>query len=48
MKRVERFVPELGKVGVLGITDKQFGDIRLFFGQKPHKPNAPGQQLELF
>ena len=48
MKRVERLVPESGKVGVLGITDKQFGDIKLFFGQKPQKPNAPGQQLELF
>lgn len=48
MKRVERFVPGSGKVGVLGITDKQFGDIKLFFGQKPQKPNAPGQQLELF
>lgn len=47
-KRVNAFLPETGKVGVLGITDKQFGEIELFCGQKPQKPNAPGQQLELF
>lgn len=47
-KRVNAFLPETGKVGVLGITDKQFGEIELFYGQKPQKPNAPGQQLELF
>ena len=47
-KRVKSFLPEFGKVGILCITDKQFGNIELFYGNKPHQPNAPGQQLELF
>ena len=47
-KRVKSFLPEFGKVGILCITDKQFGNIELFFGNKPQHPKAPGQQLELF
>ena len=46
--RVKSFLPEYGKVGIMCITDKQFGNIDLFFGKKPQVPNAPGQQLELF
>ncbi|MDD7317248.1 MAG: CRISPR-associated endonuclease Cas2 [Prevotella sp.] len=48
IKRVKSFLPEFGKVGIMCITDKQFGNIELFFGKKPISPNAPGQQLELF
>ena len=48
IKRVRNFLPKFGKVGILCITDKQFANIQLFFGEKPQKPNAPGQQLELF
>ena len=48
MKRVNSFLPEYGKVGIMCITDKQFGNIKLFYGKKPQIPNAPGQQLELF
>lgn len=47
-KRVKSFLPEFGKVGIICITDKQFGNIELFYGSKPQLPNAPGQQLELF
>lgn len=47
-KRVRSFLPEFGKVGIICITDKQFANIDLFFGRKPQRPNAPGQQLELF
>ena len=47
-KRVKNMLPEFGKVGIMCITDKQFGNIELFFGTKPQQPNAPGQQLELF
>ena len=47
-KRVKSFLPEFGKVGIVCLTDKQFGNIELFFGSKPIPPNAPGQQLELF
>lgn len=47
-KRVKNMLPEFGKVGIMCITDKQFGNIELFFGTKPQLPNTPGQQLELF
>ena len=47
-KRVKSILPEFGKVGILCITDKQFGNIELFFGRKPQKPKAPGLQVELF
>lgn len=47
-KRVKKNLPELGKVGILQITDKQFGEMELFYGTKPIElPNIP-QQLELF
>lgn len=48
VKRVKSLLPEYGKVGILTITDKQFGAIQLFYGKKPQIPNAPGQQLEFF
>lgn len=47
-KRVKNNLPEHGKIGILQITDKQFGAMELFYGKKPvEKPNIP-QQLELF
>lgn len=48
IKRVKRSLPELGHVGILCITDKQFGEIELFFGKKEQAPPQIGQQLELF
>ena len=48
LKRVKSFLPEFGKVGIICITDKQFGNIEIFYGTKRQQPNAPGQQLELF
>lgn len=48
IKRIMSFLPQYGNVGVLCITDKQFSEIKLFYGKKPIAPNAPGQQLELF
>ena len=48
IKRVKAALPEYGNVGILGITDKQFGDIELFYGKKEKAPSAPGPQLELF
>lgn len=48
IKRVKSFLPEFGKVGVMCITDKQFGKMELFYGRKPREVNTPGQQLELF
>lgn len=48
IKRVKSFLPPLGEVGILCITDKQFGMMEIFREHKPAVPNAPGQQLELF
>ena len=48
VKRVKSFLPEFGKIGILTITDKQFGEIEIYYGKKPQKTNAPGQQLDLF
>lgn len=48
IKRVKSFLPEFGSVGILCITDKQFGDIQLFYGKKPQELKTEGQQLELF
>jgi len=48
IKRTKRNLPEHGKVGILHITDKQFGMMELFFGQKPVETEKPSQQLELF
>ena len=48
IKRVKSFLPEYGQVGILCITDKQFGHIELYFGKKEKMMSAPGQQLELF
>ena len=46
--RVKRSLPEHGKVGIIQITDKQFGQMEIFYGTKPVElPNVP-QQLELF
>ena len=48
IKRVKSFLPENGYVGILKITDKQFGTMELFYCQKEKKVSAPYQQLELF
>lgn len=48
IKRVKSVLPEYGHVGIICITDKQFGAIELFYGKKPKPPIAEGQQLELF
>jgi CRISPR-associated protein Cas2 len=48
IKRVKLNLPPQGQVGILCITDKQFGEIELFYGQKPSAVATPGQQLELF
>ncbi|MDE7154488.1 MAG: CRISPR-associated endonuclease Cas2 [Muribaculaceae bacterium] len=48
VKRVKSIIPEQGKVSILKITDKQYGDIINFSGkEKKFFPSTP-QQLELF
>jgi CRISPR-associated protein Cas2 len=48
IKRAKNNLPKKGKVAIFQITDKQFGMIELFHGQKEIPPEAPSQQLELF
>jgi CRISPR-associated protein Cas2 len=48
IKRVKSFLPAQGIVGMLCVTDKQFGSMELFFGTESYTPCTPGQQLELF
>jgi CRISPR-associated protein Cas2 len=48
IKRVKTFLPPHGHVGILRVTDKQFGMMELFIGKKEsEKPEIP-QQLSLF
>ena len=48
IKRVKGWLPKDGYVGILLVTDKQFGQMELFVGSKPESLNPPVQQLELF
>ena len=48
IKRVKSFLPEFGHVGILCVTDKQFGNIEIFYGKKIQTPLTTGYQLELF
>ncbi|GHT15514.1 CRISPR-associated endoribonuclease Cas2 [Bacteroidia bacterium] len=48
IKRVKNSLPELGHVGILCITDKQFGNMELFQGKKQTEKDPGPQQLELF
>ncbi len=46
--RVRRALPASGHISILSITDKQYGDIRNFWGKiEQAKPQMP-QQLEFF
>jgi len=47
-KRAISALPEYGKVGILQITDKQFGQMEIFYGTKPQAIPETPQQLELF
>lgn len=48
IRRTKFNLPKQGKVCIMQITDKQFGMIELFHGQKEVEPEKPTQQLELF
>lgn len=47
-KRVKYSLPKFGKIGILEVTDRQFGMMELFYGQKAVALEKPSQQLELF
>ena len=48
IKRVKAMLPEYGHVGILKITDKQFGMMELYFSKKTIEKPSTVQQLELF
>ena len=48
VKRVKRLLPPNGHVGIITITDKQFGMMEIFRGKEPEKTPAGAQQLEMF
>lgn len=48
VKRVKTMLPPKGHVGILSITDKQFGSIEIFRGHEQVDVPETSQQLELF
>lgn len=53
IKRVRALLPPEGNVGILNVgilcvTDKQFGAMELYYGSKAKEKELGGQQLELF
>ena len=48
VKRVKKILPTKGHIGIMCITDKQFGMMEIFYGHSPTAPTAPIQQLEMF
>ncbi len=48
VKRVKKWLPEKGHVGIITITDKQFGDMEIFYGHEQQKVETGWQQLEMF
>jgi len=48
IKRVKKWLPKEGHIGILCITDKQFGNIEIYFGKTKTEPQKSTQQLELF
>ena len=48
IRRVKLSLPPFGKVGILCVTDKQFGMMEIFSARKTLPPYAPRQQLDLY
>lgn len=46
--RVKSILPEKGHIGIISITDKQFGMMEIFNGKATVKGPETVQQLELF
>ena len=47
-QRVKNILPEKGHIGIMCITDKQFGMMEIFHGHKLTTTEPPVQQLEMF
>ena len=48
IKRVKKILPPKGNVGIMCITDKQFGMMEIFRGKQLVDSPEPIRQLELF
>jgi CRISPR-associated protein Cas2 len=49
VNRIKKILPEKGHIGILPITDKQFGMMEIFYGkQKEESGFVETHQLELF
>lgn len=48
IKLIKKRLPEFGKVGIMCITDRQFGEIEVFYCRKKQETEPVVQQLELF
>ena len=48
IKRVTASLPREGKICIMTITDKQFGDIKIFDGKAPTHAEVDAIQLDLF
>lgn len=48
IQRVKSILPPEGHIGIMSITDKQFGNIQLYFGKNEQDLPPLSQQLELF
>lgn len=48
INRVKSILPQNGHIGILSITDKQFGSMELYFGKKEEPLPEISGQLELF
>lgn len=48
IRRVKASLPPAGNVGIICITDKQFGQMEIFSGKKKIAERDTPQQLELF
>lgn len=46
--RVRKAVPDRGKISILRITDKQYGNIVNLWGKKSSTMPSAGSQLEIF
>jgi len=47
-RKIQYALPSEGIVSILSITDKQFGEIKNFWGKKRKRPPPPPTQLEMF
>ena len=48
IKRVQHSIPATGMVSILSVTDKQFSNIKNFYGKAEKAKLVVPQQLELF